>query len=247
MTKLFDSNEEAVDFIINLNRTLFLDNKEHIKKYYKVRRIHSSVLNSMSSYIDSGKLPLVEYFNEITDDLKRETNNMKIMLDNHEHNDAIIFNEVFMYKNNDKIPSLTEIYIEKKKFKDSEKTKMLYAMRDSVVGLFKIIEYDHANGYVTYQDVFTNKSYKIIDVSMSSLEQVNKDKEIYIYNRIIKYDGILFGTGLPCIFAGDNKKLQKFIKNHKYENCSDFSRCLMLYDISKASKNNMDIRNYYNY
>lgn len=243
MSKLFDSKEEVIDFIINLNKTLFLNSKEHIKKYYKVRKLHSNVIDSMMNYIDSGKLPIEEYFNTIVDDVRKETNGLQFMLGNREHNDAIVFNELFMYKNHNKILSLTEIYIEKKKFRDAEKIKMLYAMRDSVVGLFKVINYDNVNGYVTYQDVFTHKRYKIVDISMSSLGNLYKDSEIYIYNRIINYDGILFGTGIPCVLTSKSKRLRAFIKHHKYNKCSNFSRCIMLYDISKDSDNGISIKN----
>lgn len=244
--KEFDLREKAADFIINLNKMFFLNDKEHIKKYYKARKIHSNVLNSMISYVEKGNYPVVDYFNEIINDVKREVRNLQIDIDNQKHNDAIIFNELFFYKNHSKIPFLTEKYIEMKKFKDVEKIKMLYAMKNSTVGLFKKIKYDQENGYVTYQDVFTNKKYKVIDISMSSLGELYKDVEIYCYDRIINYDGILFGTGIPCVFTGENKSLKEFIKHHNYKTCSDFSRCLMLYDISKEEKNTLMI-NYHNY
>ncbi len=233
MGNFFDSQEEAINFIVNLNRNLFLNRKDHIKKYYRARKIHSSVLEIMVNYIDSGKLPIDEYFDRIVFDVRRETKGLEIFLDNQELNDAVIFNELFMYKTHNKFPSLTEIYIQKKKFKSQEKVKMFYAMNDSIVGLFKVIGYDNVNGYVTYQDVFTKKKYKIIDISMSSLGKLNEGRELYIYNRIIVYDGIWFGTGLPCIFNGNNKWLKDFIKHHKYTSSSNFSRCLMLYDIAR--------------
>ena len=200
----------------------------------------------MMNYIDSGKLPIEEHFSIISSDINRETKSMKILINNIEHDDAVIFYELFMYKTHHKIPSLTEIYIKKNIFKDKDKVKMLYAMKDSVVGLFKITNYDYLNGYVTYQDVFTKKKYKIIDVAMSSIGTLNQKKELYIYNRIITYDKISFGTGLPCVFEGSNKRLKEFIKKHKYNNCSDYSRCLMLYDIAKE-KGNITMHNYTNY
>ena len=244
MNELFNSKEEAINFIINLNKTFFLNQKEHIKKYYKIRGIHEKVLSSMINYIDSGKLPVEEYFSKVANDYKKESGNIMFSLDNRIHDDEIIFNELFIYKNHHKIPSLTEIYIAKNKFKDKEKVKMLYAMKNSIVGLFKVINFDNINGYVTYQDVFTHKKYKIIDISMSSLGNVYEKQEIYIYNRIINYDGILFGTGLPCIFTNQNKKFKQFIKHHKYNKCSDFTRCIMLYNIAKDNTNTVNILNY---
>lgn len=246
MSKLFDNSDEAMEFLINFNRNLILNRKDYIKKYYKARDVHESILNSMINYIDSGKFSINEYFNLIADDIRKETNNLDIELDTNKYNDMTILNELFFYKNNNKMPSLTEIYIEKKKFRQDDKVNMLYAMRDSIVGLFKIIDYDSRNGYVTYQDVFTNKKYKVIDVSMSSLGELYKKEERYIYNRLLDYDGLLFGTGLPCIISGKNKKLKDFIANHKYNDCSDFSRCLILYDIAN-SDNKITMKNYNNY
>lgn len=117
----------------------------------------------MVNYIENGNLPIEEYTAKIVNDIKRETRNIEPLAEQ-EENSITVFYELFMYKNHHKIPSLTEIYIKQKRFKDKEKIKLLYAIRDSVVGLFKIIKCDHASGYVTYQDVFTKKRYKIIDI-----------------------------------------------------------------------------------
>lgn len=246
MDRIFNSSEEATNFIVNLNKMFFLDSKDYIKKYYKIRKIHSNIIDSMMNYIDNGKYPVEKYYNFILQDVRREIKNKMIFVDNTTHDGTVIFNELFMYKTHNKIPSLTEIYLDKKKFKDKDKIKMLYAMKDSVVGLFKIINYDHASGYVTYQDVFTKKKYRIIDIAMSSMEKINETQDLYIYNRIITYDKISFGTGIPCVFMGNNKRLKEFIKKHKYNNCSDFSRCLMLYEMYKE-KDNIEMINYHNY
>lgn len=93
--KEFDLGEKTADFIINLNKMLFLNKKEHIKKYYKVRKIYSDVLNSMINYIDTGKYPIEEYINTIINDVKREVKNLEIDINNQKHNDVIIFNELF--------------------------------------------------------------------------------------------------------------------------------------------------------
>lgn len=245
MEELFKNGEELADFIINLNKNLILNYKEHIKKYYRIRKIHEKVLSSMDNYINSGKLPVKENFEIAANDFKKESNNMTFSLDNSKYDDAVIFNELFIYKTNNKIKSLTEIYIENNKFKDKEKVKMIHAMRDSVVGLFKVVNYDSINGMVTYQDVFTHKKYKIIDISMSSIGQLSKE-ETYIYNRIINYDGILFGTGLPCVFTKQNKKFRQFLKHHKYNKCSNFTRCIMLYNIAKENPSDVKVMKYPN-
>lgn len=73
-------------------------------------------------------------------------------------------------------------------------------MNNSYVSLFKVIDVDRNNGYVTYQDIFTKKKFKIIDIAMSSSLVINK-KEIYIHTiEFITYEGISFATGIHCIF-----------------------------------------------
>lgn len=135
------------------------------------------------------------------------------------------------------MPSVTEIYLNKNKFRNEEKLKILKAMNSSYVGLFKVIDVDRNDGYVTYKDVFTKKTFKIIDVAMSSTLTIDPKKPVYIYNRIITIDGISFGTGIHCMMTWKNEYLKKFINTHKYYKCSNFSRCIMIYEISKKEEN----------
>lgn len=244
MKKIFESQENEINYIINLNRVFFLDQKDYIKKYYKIRKIHSMVLNNMIDYIDKGKYPINDYLEIIKNDLFKEINTIDIEIFSQNKNDLSILNELFIYKNHEKIPSLTEIYIKNKKFKEDKKVKMLNAMNNSIVSLFKIIDFDNISGYVTYQDVWTNKKYKIIDVSMSSLGKINENKNMYIYNRIINYEDISFGTGIPCIFLNNDKKIKMIIK--KCKNYSSFSKCLMFYKLVQED-NKISMKNYHNY
>ena len=46
--------------------------------------------------------------------------------------------------------------------------------------LFKIVDIDTSDGYVTYEDVFTNKKYKVIDIAMSSSIAVTKERTIFL-------------------------------------------------------------------
>ena len=151
---------------------------------------------------------------------------------------------MFFNKNLKDFKSITEIFLEKKKYRNKEKLALLNAMNNSVVGLFKIIGKNSDTGYVTYEDVFTHKKYDFIDTSLCVTAPVNNSRSIYMYNRLITIDGITFGTGMHIMMTSNNKKLLKFIKKHKYNRCSDFARCLMLYDISKKD---MEINATYNH
>ena len=121
-----------------------------------------------------------------------------------------------MYKNHPKLTSITEIYLQKNKFRNAEKVKMLNSMKNSYVGLFKVIDVDMNNGYITYEDVFTNRKFKVIDIAMSSTLKIDKKRMIYFYNRIITFDDISFGTGIHCMMTSEHKLLQEFIKKHNY-------------------------------
>lgn len=237
------SSNDLSDLLMKLNR-MQLNSKKHIKKYNKLRRLHGEILDSMIDYIRSGKYVLEDNFKIICNDINKETPQLNFYLDLDDEDDSTILTELFVYKNYPKLKSITEIYLEKNKFRNADKIKMLNCMKNSYVGLFKIIGIDRNEGYVTYEDVFTKKKFKVIDIALSSTLRINKNKMIYVYNRIITFDDISFGTGIHCMMTSDHKLLKKFIKNHKYKKTSDFERCLLLYDISK--KDNELVVNYNN-
>ena len=58
--------------MLNLRETM-LKYQKHIRKYYKCRKLHSEVLNSICDYIYSGKYDFNEEMNKINDDLLKET------------------------------------------------------------------------------------------------------------------------------------------------------------------------------
>lgn len=232
MENLFDllfkdkEPEEMINMFVNFNR-FNLNRKEHIKKYNKLRRLHGEILNSMSDYMKSGK------YDMSCNNLKPEYDYyFNINLRDDDDDDVSILEELNFYNVNKDIPSLTKIYLEKRKFRNKEKVKLLESMNDSYVSLFKVVGTDVLNGYVTYLDVFSGKKYKIIDIAMSSTLKVNKKNPVYVYNRIITYDDIAFGTGIHIYFNGKNKELEDFIKKYRSKRCSDLVRCLILYVIA---------------
>ena len=190
----------------------------------------------MLNYMYKGKYDVNMYFDKLANTIYSETKYDTYTLNNEDEADKNILTELFVYKNHSMLPSITEVYLEKNILRSEEKKKLLNSMNNSYVGLFKVVDVDKTKGYVFYEDVFTHKKFKVIDVSMSITLQVDLEKPTYIYNRIITYEDISFGTGIHCMFRPGNKQIDKFIKNHSYCNCSDFSRCLMLYKLSKDDK-----------
>lgn len=236
LEKLFENNsaEDISNMFVNLNRFL-LNRKNHIKKYNKLRKLHSEVVDSMVNYILSGKYDIDKYSAMANREVGKIVDCFAVNFDLNNDDDATAFFELFIYNNHPKIPSVTDIYLKNNKFKNLEKIKMLESMKNSYASLFEVIEVDEEDGYVTYQDVFTKKKFKIIDISMSSTFHIDKKrkKKLYTYNRIITYEDISFATGIHCHFSSDSKSLMHFINTHNYKKYCSFIRCLLLYDIYK--------------
>lgn len=238
LEKVFEnkSPSEISTILINLNKHQ-LNRKKHIKKYNRVRKLHGEIIDSMENYIIDGKYNISDYYNSIYNDIDKEIPELDFDLDLNDVDDRTILNDLFMYKNHSKLMSITEIYLQKNKYRNEEKIKMLNSMKNSYVGLFKVVATDRNDGYIIYEDVFTKKRFKVIDIAMSSTLMVDKKRMIYVYNRIITFDDISFGTGIHCMMTSEHKLLKEFIKKHKYKNCSDFSRCLLLYTLSRKENN----------
>ena len=191
----------------------------------------------MGNYIIDGKYNIIDNYNSIYSDINREIPELDFNLNSNDVDDMSILNELFIYNNHPKLTSITEIYLQGNKFRNAEKVKMLNSMKNSYVGLFKVIDVDRENGYIIYEDIFTKKKFKVIDIAMSSTLKIAKKRMIYFYNRIITFDDISFETGIHCMMTSEHKPLKKFIKKHNYKKVSDFSRCLLIYNLSKKDNN----------
>ena len=249
LEKMFEnkSPSEISTMLVNLNK-FRLNSKEHIRKYNRLRKLYSEIIDSMENYIIDGKYNINDNYNSIYNDIDKEITELDFDLDSNDVDDRTILNDLFMYKNHPKLTSITEIYLQKNKFRNAEKVKMLNSMKNSYVGLFKVIDVDMNNGYITYEDVFTNRKFKVIDIAMSSTLKIDKKRMIYFYNRIITFDDISFGTGIHCMMTSEHKLLQEFIKKHNYKKISDFSRCLLLYNLSKKDNSiKVEYNNQYGY
>ena len=212
-----------------------LNRLKHIKKYNHIRKIHREVIDSMIGYLLNDKYDIDPLFKS----LEEADGNGKlsyIELDIENPDDATIMCDLFIYKTKKEVPSITEIYLDKKKFKIEEKIELLKAMNNSFASLFKIVDVNREEGYVCYEDVFTDKRYNVIDVSLSITHIVDEKNPFYMYNRLITYDGITFGTGIHCMLTGENKKLNEYLKEKRYEKECPMVRCLSLYLISKEEK-----------
>jgi len=203
---------------INNMRRLVMNEKQHIKAYQKIRKMHGKIVSAMIEYHDSGK-----FTRRIDTDNVPETKPENIRLletkfdfNTDEGNQA--FYDMMIYKTVLNMNCITEDFIQNHHYKKHEETEFLHSMLDSKLGLFEITGTDMEEGYAYIKDVFTGDEYTIIDIALSGQEKEQYDT-YYLYTRIITYRDISFGSGLNLAF----NKTDKFIKSHILEHKKDFN------------------------
>lgn len=228
-------DKDFAEFFLNgMNnlRQLMLKSEKHIKKYYKYRKVHGEVLDSMQNYIYNNKYDLSEELNKILDIVKKEVKgNVKVLNINFDLNNSLDLNkflDLCVYKNHPNMNCVVDEYLTKNKFKNPDKVEMLYAMRDSFASFFKVIDKDY-NGFVKIEDLVTNKVYKVVDISLSNPIFKNSP---YLYCRLITINDINFLSGTMA-FPKNIKKINNYIKNCKYKKKSGLVETLEVYNLNK--------------
>ena len=161
--------EDIVNATVNLNRSL-INNKPHIKKYDKVKKIYKDIIDNMKDYIFSDSYDIDKNIDKMCLSFMEDNNidryNWHVNSDN--ISDALLLEELLIFKNHEDVTSVTEIYLQKNKFRNEEKVKLLQCMNNSFASLFKVISSDVSNGYVVIRDFFTDKEYQVIDINLVS-------------------------------------------------------------------------------
>lgn len=214
-------------------RIFMLKRNDHIKKYYKCRRIHSEVLNSMEDYITNGKYDLNDALNEIADSLLKEAkHNPKVLNINIDFNNELdfsIFTDISIYKNHPNMKCVLEDYLLKNKFRNAEKVEMLHTMQNSFLSFFKLKK-QKENGMVELEDLATNKIYNVTDIALSN--PMYKRNNIYLYSRLITMYDINFLSS-TMVFPNNIKKINNYIKDCKYKKKSKLVEILEVYNLHK--------------
>lgn len=214
-------------------RIFMLKQNNNIKKYYKCRRIHSEVLNSMQDYIANGKYDLSNALDEIEGSLLKETkhnpNILNIEFNFNNELDFLIFTDISIYKNHSNMKCVLEDYLLKNKFRNAEKVEMLHAMQNSFISFFKIKE-QKDNGIVELEDLVTNKIYDVTDIALSN--PMYKRNNIYLYSRLFTMYDINFLSS-TMVFPINIKKINNYIKDCKYKKKSKLVEILEVYNLNK--------------
>lgn len=219
--------------LINMH-SYILSNKEHIKKYRKIRKVHSDIINSMINDIDNGKYNLdVSIYLKDAEVLVGR----KIKFKKSNYEDLMNYYGIFMFGKD----SIAMVYLENNRYKDSTKIKILNSMINAYTGLFEIKDIDMNNGYVYLEDVIKGKKFKIIDQSMSLNKEVIG--RVYIYSRIMEIDNIAFNNCAMPIYK-DNKEINKYISIVKNNDYNDIVKSIALYNIALNGRKNMSFRTF---
>jgi hypothetical protein len=225
----FDEQEFLLKGLTGFRR-FFLDKKPHIKEYYKMRKMHSEIMDSMIRYFEDGKFE--QKVN--TDSVLQSAQGPIIHIYGSEFDlntdlGTHGFYDIMIYKSTLNMNCITEDFIQNHRYRKAEKVKFLHSMLDSKLGLFEIISTDSVEGYVNLKEVFTGAEYRITDVALSG--NVNYG-DVYIYTRIIDYNGTSFGTGLNFIFTKTDRFIKDHIKQHKkdYSPLQELVRFTQLYN-----------------
>jgi len=239
------SNSDFILQGLNNLRRITLDKKSHIKDYYKIRKMHQKIVNSMIDYHQSDKFKLkIDVDNIYEDgDLSNIKESLHLIetgfnLETREGTQGLY--DLLIYKNFPDMNSITEDFIKSHRYRKPEKIEFLHSMLDSTIGLFEITKTDIHEGYAYLKEVFTGKEYQIVDIGLSGNRNYDS---IYIYSRLIKYHNITFNTGLNLLFNKKDGFMKKHIKKHKknYSTEGELLRFAQLYKYYSENPNRMKV------
>ena len=231
-----DDSDGFPDFLFNAMtniRKILLDRKPHIKAYNKIRKMHSDIVDAMSEYYFSGKFLYGTDADYVSPDKDTgHEKNVRLIESSFDletrHGMQGLF-EVMIYKISLNMKCITDEFIKLNRYRRPDKIEFLHSMRDSKAGLFEITGTEMEEGYAYLKNVFTGDEYKIIDIGLSG----NLDcSNIYLYTRIITYNGISFGSGLNLVFKKTDIFIKDHIQQHKnnYTPNGEFLRFTQLYN-----------------
>lgn len=238
-----DIEDEILEIIINARIINFKNNKQ-INEYMNLRKIQSKIyLDIMDEYdIVNASLneKIQKIIKEISNEIKKNKVNINLELSDLNEKDINIIYDLLIYKNHHKLESFIEKYIKNNVFEKQE-NMMIHAMKKSTIGLFKVKQIKRNKGYIIVEEIFTHKRFKVIDLTLSLLE----NKNVYLFTRIISYNEINFTTNITFLFDKNSNQIKKYIKKYKDLPISNALKYVSLYSLYKNEKNKLNINTNY--
>lgn len=240
-TNELNFKEENLFKALNTFHGLMLYHKTHIKEYKKIRKLHGDIVDIMMEYFETGKFKLES--NTILLDTEKENNLIQFLNNFFNRNTQEGMQGIanfIMYKNSFHIKSITQKFIESKRYRNPDKVEFLESMLNSEAGLLEVIRVDIGEGYVYLKDVLSKKEYCITDIAMSASQNHEK---FYLYTRIITYKGIRFGTGLNLLFNKEDDFIKKWIQKYtnNYNPREETMRFIELYKEYQRDSKGMNV------
>ena len=247
LSDLFESINDT-EFIlqtITKLRLFLLEKKSHIKEYYKIRKLHSDIVNAMVKYQEANKFKSIIDDNNIFNQENLINNKdafhlVESSFDLETREGMQAFYDLLIYKQTYNINCITEDFIKARRYRIPEKIEFLHSMLNSTIGLFEITKTDMNEGYVYFKDIFTGIEYKLVDIALSGNQIFDN---IYIYTRLITYHDIIFNTGLSLSFDKNDSFIKNHILNHKenYAPETELNRFIQLYNYYSQNPDKMQI------
>ena len=227
------SNDDFHQMMLSIYQRIRLDNLkrlEHVKHYKIARNMHQEIVDSMVDFYEQGKFEqrIDPYYSKEYEDRTGKFEIIDCEYDLTTELGVKAFYDILIYKISPNMNCITEVFIEKNRYRKPEKIAFLHSMLDSTIGLFEIINVEKEMAYVAIKHIFTGDEFKITDIGISGSPGFDKN---YIYTRIITYGETSFGTGLNMIFSKDDPFIQRFIAKEKkdYKPLGDLLRTTKLY------------------
>jgi hypothetical protein len=238
-----ESPEKWIKMLHNM-QYLMLRSKPHIKAYKKIRKLYEEICDAMVAYYDSGRfehcfapVPQEAYKN------KEDAKKLRLIESEFDLNTDLgghAFYNMIIFKASPNANCITEDFINSNRYRKPEKVEMLQSMLDSASGLFEIIETDANQSYAHIREVFTGNEYELTDIGLSGNPNCER---FYIYDRIITYQDVSFGTGLGILFEKTDPFIQSFIKKHQddYKPFGEYTRFTELYNRFSKDSNGVKV------
>jgi hypothetical protein len=242
----FEEQAFLAQALTNMRRYT-LDQKPHIKAYYKLRKLHTEIVDAMIRYHQDGKFEQrVDADYELQPGGQPQSSESDVIellhcdFDLESRVGAHAFYDMLMYKSAPNTNCITEDFIQKHRYRKEEKIAFLHSMLESKLGLFEVAGTDSDEGYALLKEVFTGKEYTITDVALSGVG--SKDGP-YIYTRIIEHQGICFSTGLSIAFAKSDNFIKTHIREHRrnYRHKGELIRFTQLYNHFSQSEDSINV------
>jgi hypothetical protein len=228
-------------------RRYSLDQKPHIKAYYKLRKLHTEIVGAMAQYHQDGKFEqMVDTGYAPPSDGRAqplESDAIELLhcdFDLETRVGAHAFYDMLLYKSAPNTNCVTEDFIQKHRYRKEEKVAFLHSMLESKLGLFEVTGTDSDEGYAFLKEVFTGEEHTITDVALSGTASEDGP---YIYTRLIEHQGICFSTGLSIAFAKSDNFIRSHIREHRknYNPHGELVRFTQLYNHFSLSEDSINV------